>query len=257
MPPPGVRAMASGGIVTEPTLALIGEAGPEAVVPLPDYQPPGVQDLTSPEVRAQVLRNAGWTDAAIQQALGAQTTISQSPPNATEMGLTRGPNLFGRFAVPWGNPDITLYQPNIEQTQSSGGGAWPESTLGVYTNPSDVYEHEAHHAMDMMNPQVGEGNLYNHGQDAATVVNDLNTLRQYAAVQHNSVLYDAANDAMAATANDPEHINHYLAYASGLEGAPDWYLAKYFPYMRNTPTWSGAQAQSAPLTLDSSRLQGA
>jgi len=30
--------MASGGIVTEPTLALIGEAGPEAVVPLADYQ---------------------------------------------------------------------------------------------------------------------------------------------------------------------------------------------------------------------------
>ena len=30
----GIPAMASGGIVTEPTLALIGEAGPEAVVPL-------------------------------------------------------------------------------------------------------------------------------------------------------------------------------------------------------------------------------
>lgn len=31
---PGVPAMAEGGIVTKPTLALIGEAGPEAVVPL-------------------------------------------------------------------------------------------------------------------------------------------------------------------------------------------------------------------------------
>jgi hypothetical protein len=30
--------MASGGVVTQPTLALIGEAGPEAVVPLADYQ---------------------------------------------------------------------------------------------------------------------------------------------------------------------------------------------------------------------------
>lgn len=38
MPPPGVRPMASGGVVTQPTLALIGEAGPEAVVPLADYQ---------------------------------------------------------------------------------------------------------------------------------------------------------------------------------------------------------------------------
>jgi hypothetical protein len=36
----GIRAMAEGGLVTRPTLALIGEAGPEAVVPLssaPDY----------------------------------------------------------------------------------------------------------------------------------------------------------------------------------------------------------------------------
>src|SRR5690606_12109725 len=32
--PPRVPAMASGGIVTRPTLTLIGEAGPEAVVPL-------------------------------------------------------------------------------------------------------------------------------------------------------------------------------------------------------------------------------
>lgn len=36
---------ARGGIVTKPTLALIGEAGPEAVVPLDQYQPPpSVQD---------------------------------------------------------------------------------------------------------------------------------------------------------------------------------------------------------------------
>jgi hypothetical protein len=40
-PPPAappIPAMAEGGIVTKPTLALIGEAGPEAVVPLADYQ---------------------------------------------------------------------------------------------------------------------------------------------------------------------------------------------------------------------------
>jgi hypothetical protein len=40
---PIVPAMASGGIVTQPTLALIGEAGPEAVVPLSQYQPPTIQ----------------------------------------------------------------------------------------------------------------------------------------------------------------------------------------------------------------------
>jgi hypothetical protein len=31
---PTIPALAEGGIVTRPTLALIGEAGPEAVVPL-------------------------------------------------------------------------------------------------------------------------------------------------------------------------------------------------------------------------------
>ena len=31
---PHIPAMAAGGIVTRPTLALIGEAGPEAVIPL-------------------------------------------------------------------------------------------------------------------------------------------------------------------------------------------------------------------------------
>ena len=30
----GIPEMASGGIVTKPTLAMVGEAGPEAVVPL-------------------------------------------------------------------------------------------------------------------------------------------------------------------------------------------------------------------------------
>jgi hypothetical protein len=53
MPPPGIPAMAKGGIVTRPTLALIGEAGPEAVVPLGQYQyggpDPGVAaHLTGP-----------------------------------------------------------------------------------------------------------------------------------------------------------------------------------------------------------------
>jgi len=32
--PPRIPALATGGIVTRPTLALVGEAGPEAVVPL-------------------------------------------------------------------------------------------------------------------------------------------------------------------------------------------------------------------------------
>ena len=37
MPQIVVPALAAGGIVTSATLALIGEAGPEAVVPLPQW----------------------------------------------------------------------------------------------------------------------------------------------------------------------------------------------------------------------------
>jgi hypothetical protein len=39
--PENIPALANGGIVTKPTLALIGEAGPEAVVPLSRGRGPG------------------------------------------------------------------------------------------------------------------------------------------------------------------------------------------------------------------------
>jgi hypothetical protein len=42
----GIPAMANGGIVTGPTLALIGEAGPEAVVPLDRYNGGGGNNVT-------------------------------------------------------------------------------------------------------------------------------------------------------------------------------------------------------------------
>src|SRR5215468_5671718 len=64
-PMPPVRAMATGGVVTEPTLALIGEAGPEAVVPLRDYQPTPYQP-PQPTVE-QSLRNLGTGFAPGQQ----------------------------------------------------------------------------------------------------------------------------------------------------------------------------------------------
>jgi hypothetical protein len=40
---PNVPLLAQGGIVDQPTLALLGEAGPEAVIPLKDMAPPAVQ----------------------------------------------------------------------------------------------------------------------------------------------------------------------------------------------------------------------
>jgi hypothetical protein len=41
----GIPAMAEGGIVNKPTLALIGEAGPEAVVPLSKMNAGGGGDV--------------------------------------------------------------------------------------------------------------------------------------------------------------------------------------------------------------------
>ena len=36
---PDIPLLASGGIVTDPTLAMVGEAGPEAVIPLDRFRP--------------------------------------------------------------------------------------------------------------------------------------------------------------------------------------------------------------------------
>ena len=36
-PPPAITALQTGGVVNRPTRALIGEAGPEAVIPLDEY----------------------------------------------------------------------------------------------------------------------------------------------------------------------------------------------------------------------------
>jgi len=63
--PAHMRAMASGGIVTQPTLALIGEAGPEAVVPL-DNVVGGDQEpqILPPEVARGAY---GWSDIPGQE----------------------------------------------------------------------------------------------------------------------------------------------------------------------------------------------
>src|SRR5690606_33470099 len=50
--PPRIPALASGGIVTRPTLALVGEAGPEAVVPL-DGQGFGTVNITIQRMEVQ------------------------------------------------------------------------------------------------------------------------------------------------------------------------------------------------------------
>jgi len=89
-PPMMPRPMASGGVVTEPTLALIGEAGPEAVVPLADYQYQqpnyftGTPDQPPP---AYVAPQPGEIEAYIRQAA---TQRNINPDIATRVAYFEG-----------------------------------------------------------------------------------------------------------------------------------------------------------------------
>jgi len=53
--------MASGGIVTGPTRAIVGEAGPEAVVPLSDNSP--------------MIKQANKTNALLEQLIKSQPKV--------------------------------------------------------------------------------------------------------------------------------------------------------------------------------------
>jgi hypothetical protein len=87
---------ASGGIVTKPTLALIGEAGPEAVVPLPNYQPPDADLQThlgnaAPPTHDEIV--AYIRDAAQQRGIDPNTAVA--------VALHEGTNpATGRFDSP-------------------------------------------------------------------------------------------------------------------------------------------------------------
>lgn len=84
--------MAEGGLVTSPTNALIGEAGPEIVIPL--RRP---LHLVNPEVRevARMLRSGGYTGRRPVDAAGPAKVVNvtqnitpaQSDPNAVAMSV--------------------------------------------------------------------------------------------------------------------------------------------------------------------------
>lgn len=113
-----VRAMATGGVVTRPTLALIGEAGPEAVVPLPDYQYGGAPD---PDLSAH-LGNAPGADATpptpsheeiaayIQQAARARGI---DPNAALQVALHEGTN-----------PATHRFDSPAQEAQFNTGRSW-------------------------------------------------------------------------------------------------------------------------------------
>jgi hypothetical protein len=237
-PPPAggglpVRAYQEGGVVTEPTIAILGEAGPEAVVPLSS------DVLAVRDVRAQILRDAGWREDAIQQALNVPINVQPTTSEGGELGVYQQTSV-GPVVLP-GSSSIDIYSPAIE----NAAGAF--TTTGDVVTPANIYEHEAHHAVDLLDP-VTRNRLLNHGQDAATVLADINAVRQYAAVRGDTRLFDTANQALYAYQNDPAHVNHWLVHMAALQDAPDWYRNRYFNYLLATPEWSGAEPSSAPIS---------
>jgi len=119
--------MATGGVVTEPTLALIGEAGPEAVVPLRDYQPTPYQP-PQPTVE-QSLRNLGTGFAPGQQPPEQgeiQAYIDQAarargidPATAMSVAYFEG----GRDPA---NPNQAAFtDPNVRGSFNTGSSWWP------------------------------------------------------------------------------------------------------------------------------------
>jgi hypothetical protein len=118
-------AMAGGGIVTQPTVALIGEQGPEAVVP-----------LDAPKDR--------WYSPTQQARVGTGRTdfVSSLRPYADLTAQATGidPNLLLAMAANetgWGRSATAQQQNNLFSIQGPSGGA---SRWASYTSPGDAFQ---------------------------------------------------------------------------------------------------------------------
>jgi hypothetical protein len=108
--------MASGGIVTEPTLALIGEAGPEAVVPLSQYQPPPDPDLSAR------LGNAPGPDAT-PATPSHEEIVAYIQQAAKARGID--PNAALQVALHEGtNPATHRFDSPAQEAQFNTGKSW-------------------------------------------------------------------------------------------------------------------------------------
>jgi hypothetical protein len=122
-PMPGIPAMAGGGVVTQPTVALLGEAGPEAVVPLNGAPGPAavLQPVPTPA-----------PDPDLAARLGSPPGPDVTPPTATpneiqayivQAAQQRGidPSVALRVAQHEGGTQI----PNQQGTFTTGQSFWP------------------------------------------------------------------------------------------------------------------------------------
>lgn len=96
----GPVAMAGGGVVDEPTSAVIGDAGPEAVVPLGG----GIRDaiarlLIMEQQRRQQALAGGWRDVVLPGGFGP-IPQAQPVPQQQAQQLPRGPQVDQQQAPP-------------------------------------------------------------------------------------------------------------------------------------------------------------
>lgn len=77
-PIPNIPTLAKGGIVKSPTLAMIGEAGPEAVVPLPKGKGAGMGMTFNLNINAPVYGPGGIQELARQLEVAVQRATSRN-----------------------------------------------------------------------------------------------------------------------------------------------------------------------------------
>src|SRR5215831_15983428 len=193
-------------------------------------------------------------------------SVAEKMPREGEAGndLMRAANAVNESPLrnvnmPGSQPRIDLYSGPIQRASQPiqrDGYVTPQySYTGDYVTPTTTYAHEAHHAIDLLDPTTRD-RLLNHGQDAATVLNDLTMVRQSAAVHGQDYIYDMANQALWAYHNDPTHVGHWLVNLGATADTPEWFQDRYFNHLLVDPGRSGAQAQAPQFKLDDPRVQG-
>jgi len=118
-PPPGViPAMAEGGIVTQPTLALVGEQGPEAVVPL--------TDVTSGNYPGSAPAGNAPFDPARPQPGEIQTYIDQAARSRGIDPVTAMTVAYFEGGRDPRNPNAEPFSdPAVRGTFNTGSSWWP------------------------------------------------------------------------------------------------------------------------------------
>jgi hypothetical protein len=155
--PGGMPAFGDGGVVTQPTVALIGEKGPEVVVPLAQSQ----------STMTHYLMNKYGYDAD-KAARHADFYLSHSDPNSKSMVAAAHRDQMARDADPYGNslaeqgvPAPVLYPAGFQQGVITGRDTpTPPPQDPRYAGPIDYGNpHDAGRAMQpvILPPGVAQG----------------------------------------------------------------------------------------------------